>query len=144
MIPHLSSPLPSISLYIPLDFLNLDQKMIQQKPKFLFLSPIFSTQDTFGIEQVFELPIEPSVAVAGDAGKPFVASEEATAAAQEVEKLAESVIQDGKWWKTMENRGKTWEKRGKQGGELMRFKMDFKFFFEFWGMFWWILTGSRS
>jgi hypothetical protein len=29
----------------------------------------------------------------------------------------------------MENRGKTWEKRGKQGGELMRFKMDFKFFF---------------
>ena len=30
MIPHLSSPLPSISLYIPLDFLNLDQKMIQQ------------------------------------------------------------------------------------------------------------------
>jgi MinD-like ATPase involved in chromosome partitioning or flagellar assembly len=70
--------------------------MIQQKPKFLFLSPIFSTQDTFGIEQVSELPIEPSVAVAGDAGKPFVASEEATAAAQEVEKLAESVIQDGK------------------------------------------------
>ena len=28
----------------------------------------------------------------------------------------------------MENPGKTWEKRGKQGGELMRFKMDFKFF----------------
>ena len=28
----------------------------------------------------------------------------------------------------MENPGKTWEKRGKQGGELMRFKMDFKLF----------------
>jgi len=54
----------------------------------------FAIADTFGIEQVFELPIEPSVAVAGDAGKPFVASEEATAAAQEVEKLAESVIQE--------------------------------------------------
>jgi len=50
-------------------------------------------KDTFGIEQVFELPIEPSVAEAGDAGTPFVASP--GEASKEVRKLAEAVIEEG-------------------------------------------------
>lgn len=49
-------------------------------------------KDTFGIEQVFELPIEPSVAEAGDAGTPFVTSP--GEASKEVRKLAEAVIEE--------------------------------------------------
>eukprot|EP00434_Breviolum_minutum_P008404 symbB.v1.2.007417.t1/scaffold453.1/size202423/8 len=52
----------------------------------------FAIADTFGIEQVFELPIEPSVAEAGDAGTPFVTSP--GEASKEVRKLAEAVIEE--------------------------------------------------
>eukprot|EP00913_Durusdinium_trenchii_P018254 g17151.t1 len=68
----------------------------------------FKIADTFGIEQVFELPLEPSVASAGDQGKPFVA--EATEAAEEVGKLADAVIQEVE--KIKENRTQpqlTWD-----------------------------------
>ena len=54
--------------------------------------PANAAKDTFGIEQVFELPIEPSVAEAGDAGTPFVASP--GEASKEVRKLAEAVIEE--------------------------------------------------
>ena len=70
-----------------------------------FYDPPEFAKDTFGIEQVFELPIEPSVAEAGDAGTPFVASP--GEASKEVRKLAEAVIEEG----TTRERGRFFSKR---------------------------------
>lgn len=49
--------------------------------------------DTFGIDHVFEMPLDPEVAEAGDQGTPFVTNSDG-AAATEVERLAEAVAQE--------------------------------------------------
>lgn len=47
--------------------------------------------DTFGIEQVFELPLEPALAAAGDSGKPIGNSGDSVVA-KEIDRLADAVI----------------------------------------------------
>lgn len=49
--------------------------------------------DTFGIDHVFEVPLQPLVSEAGDSGIPFVTRSD-SAAAEEMHKLAEAVIQE--------------------------------------------------
>jgi len=51
----------------------------------------YAIADTFGIEQVFELPIEASVAAAGDSGKPF-GNKGDSETAKQMDKLTEAVI----------------------------------------------------
>jgi len=47
--------------------------------------------DTFGIDHVFEMPLDPKVAECGDGGTPFVVSSSDSPAAAEVEALAKAV-----------------------------------------------------
>merc|ERR1711862_948600 len=49
--------------------------------------------DTFGIDNVFELPLESTVSECGDMGVPFVTRGESESVAQ-IEKLAEVVVQE--------------------------------------------------
>eukprot|EP00931_Biecheleriopsis_adriatica_P074397 TRINITY_DN48460_c0_g1_i1.p1 TRINITY_DN48460_c0_g1~~TRINITY_DN48460_c0_g1_i1.p1 ORF type:complete len:540 (-),score=122.24 TRINITY_DN48460_c0_g1_i1:14-1504(-) len=53
-----------------------------------------SIADTFGIDQVIELPLEPAVAAAGDSGQPFGNFGEgpASTASREIDRLADAVI----------------------------------------------------
>lgn len=48
----------------------------------------------FGIDNVFELPLDSAVSAAGDSGVPFVTAGESTAAIEEVDKLAAAVIEE--------------------------------------------------
>ena len=125
LIPHQSSSLPSVSPYIPLDFLNLDQKNDSTKTEVPL--PFSHFLDTGHLRYRTGLRAahrtlsgrgwwrrETLRGVGGSHGGSAGGGETG------------GVRDPG--WKMMENPGKTWEKRGKQGGELMRFKMDFKFF----------------
>ncbi|CAJ1450751.1 unnamed protein product [Effrenium voratum] len=53
----------------------------------------YAIADTFGIEQVFELPLEASVAQAGDSGNPF-GNQGDSESSKEMDKLADSVVQE--------------------------------------------------
>lgn len=53
-----------------------------------------SIADTFGIDHVFELPLQPTVSEAGDSGLPFVMQEDGGEAAAEVGRLAEAVVEE--------------------------------------------------
>mmetsp|Transcript_51939 Transcript_51939/g.148941 ORF Transcript_51939/g.148941 Transcript_51939/m.148941 type:complete len:558 (+) Transcript_51939:76-1749(+) len=50
--------------------------------------------DTFGIDHVFELPLEPSLAEAGDTGVPYTSRGVAGAASDEFAKLAQAVVKE--------------------------------------------------
>ncbi|CAE8644289.1 unnamed protein product [Polarella glacialis] len=67
--------------------------------------------NTFGIDQVMELPMEPGIAEAGDTGVPFVTnSETAKSAAAEMNRLADAVVSETK--KIHENKTRpqmTWD-----------------------------------
>lgn len=49
--------------------------------------------ETFGIDHVYEMPIDPDVSEAGDGGRPFVTHSEG-AAAKEIGKLGEAVVKE--------------------------------------------------
>jgi len=50
--------------------------------------------ETFGIDHVFEMPLDPVVSEAGDGGAPFVTRAEEGAAALEIARLAEAVVKE--------------------------------------------------